>query len=145
MWKHPSGLSAAPQVSSTWYHVQLPRSRPRTCVRNCRHFIKHVNCSCGHFAVVHHSVVSDSATPWAAACQGSLSITISRSLLKFMSIESVIPSSHLVLRTLRYEGMFEPVLPRAGAHSQHLFRRHWACQCLLLLTLPPLFKIAVCQ
>ena len=36
-------------------------------------------------------------TPWTAACQASLSFTISWSLLKFMSIESVMPSSHLVL------------------------------------------------
>ena len=37
------------------------------------------------------------ATPWIAARQASLSITISRSSLKFMSIESVMPSSHLIL------------------------------------------------
>ena len=37
------------------------------------------------------------ATPWTAACQASLSFTIFRSLLKLMSIESVMPSSHLVL------------------------------------------------
>ena len=37
------------------------------------------------------------ATPWIAACQASLSITNSRSLLKFMSIESVMPSNHLIL------------------------------------------------
>ena len=43
------------------------------------------------------SVVSDSATPWIAACQASLSITYSRSSLKPMSIESVMPSSHLIL------------------------------------------------
>ena len=36
-------------------------------------------------------------TPWTAACQVSLFSTISRSLLKFMSIESVIPSDHLTL------------------------------------------------
>ena len=36
-------------------------------------------------------------TPWIAARQASLSITNSRSLLKLMSIESVIPSSHLIL------------------------------------------------
>ena len=40
---------------------------------------------------------SDSATPWIAACQASLSITNSRSLPKLMSIESVMPSSHLIL------------------------------------------------
>ena len=37
------------------------------------------------------------ATPWTAACQASLSITISWSLLKLMSIESVMPSNHLLL------------------------------------------------
>ena len=43
------------------------------------------------------SVMSDSATPWTAALQASLSFTISQSLLKLMSIESVMPSNHLVL------------------------------------------------
>ena len=37
------------------------------------------------------------ATPWTAARQASLSITNSQSLLKLMSIESVMPSNHLVL------------------------------------------------
>ena len=36
-------------------------------------------------------------TPWTAACQASLSITDSRSLLKVMSIESVMSSNHLIL------------------------------------------------
>ena len=36
-------------------------------------------------------------TPWTIACQPSLSITISRSLLKLMSIKSVMPSKHLIL------------------------------------------------
>ena len=44
-----------------------------------------------------HSVVSDSETPRTAARQASLSFTISCSLLKLMSIESVIPSNHLIL------------------------------------------------
>ena len=42
------------------------------------------------------SVVSDSETPRTAARQASLSITKSRSLLKLMSIESVMPSNHLI-------------------------------------------------
>ena len=37
------------------------------------------------------------ATPWISACQASLSITNSQSSLKRMSIESVMPSSHLIL------------------------------------------------
>ena len=37
------------------------------------------------------------ATPWTAACQASLSITNSQSLLKLKSIKSVMPSNHLIL------------------------------------------------
>ena len=36
------------------------------------------------------------ATPWTAACQASLSFTISWSLFKFMSIALVMPSNHLI-------------------------------------------------
>ena len=36
-------------------------------------------------------------TPWTAACQASLSIAISHSLLKLMSTESMMPSNHLIL------------------------------------------------
>ena len=43
------------------------------------------------------SHVQPFATPWTAACQASLSITNSRSLLKLMSIESMKTSSHLIL------------------------------------------------
>ena len=44
-----------------------------------------------------HPVVSDSLSPWTAACQASLSLTVSRSLPKFMCIALVMPSSHLIL------------------------------------------------
>ena len=37
------------------------------------------------------------ATPWTAACQASLSITNSQSLPKLISIESVMPSNHLII------------------------------------------------
>ena len=43
------------------------------------------------------SVMSDSATPWTAARQASLSITNSQNLLKLMSIESAMPFNHLIL------------------------------------------------
>ena len=43
------------------------------------------------------SFIPDSMIPWIAACQASLSITNSCSLLKLMSIESVIPYNHLIL------------------------------------------------
>ena len=52
-----------------------------------------------HFSSVQfsRSVVSDSAIPWTAAHQASLSFTDSQSLLKLMSSESVMPSNHLIL------------------------------------------------
>jgi len=40
----------------------------------------------------------DSATPWTVARQASLSFTIFRNVLKLTSIESVMPSNHLILR-----------------------------------------------
>ena len=44
-----------------------------------------------------HCCVRLFVTPWTAACQASLSFTISQSLLRLMSIESMMPSNHLVL------------------------------------------------
>ena len=44
-----------------------------------------------------HSVMSNSVTPWIAACQASLSINNSQSLPKLMSIKSVMSSSRLIL------------------------------------------------
>ena len=45
-----------------------------------------------------HSVMTDQliATPW-TACQASLSITNSQSLLKLMAVELVLPSNHLII------------------------------------------------
>ena len=43
------------------------------------------------------SRVQLSATPWTAACQPSLSFTITQSWLKLIPIESVMPSNHLIL------------------------------------------------
>ena len=43
------------------------------------------------------SVTSDSVTPWTAEHQASLSFTISQSLLKLMSTESMMSSNHLIL------------------------------------------------
>ena len=49
------------------------------------------------FSQFRRSVVSDSATPWTAACQASLAVTSSWSLLKLMSTELVMPSNHFIL------------------------------------------------
>ena len=50
-----------------------------------------------NFIVQSLSCVQLFATPWTAACQASLSFTISWSLLKLTSFESVMPSNHLIL------------------------------------------------
>ena len=55
------------------------------------------------------------ATPWITACQASLSITNSRSLLKLMSIKSVTPSSHLIL--CRPLLLLPPILPASESFS----------------------------
>ena len=53
------------------------------------------------------------ATPWTAAHQASLSIINSQSLLKLMSIESVMPSNHLIL--------YHPLLPPSIFPSIRVF------------------------
>ena len=53
------------------------------------------------------------ATPWTAAHQASLSITICQSLLKPMPIESVMPSNHLIL--------CHPLLPPSAFPSIRVF------------------------
>ena len=63
-------------------------------------------------------------TPWAAACQASLSFTISLSLLKFMSIESVMTSNYLIFchRLLLLPSIFPSI--RAFS-SKSAFRMRW--------------------
>ena len=53
----------------------------------------------GHFCTSLQSLshVQLFVIPWTAACQASLSITNSQSMFKLMSIESVMPSNHLIL------------------------------------------------
>ena len=59
------------------------------------------------------SVMSDSETPWTAALQASLPITNSWSLLKLLSMESVMPSNHLIL--------CRPLLPPSVFPSVRVF------------------------
>ena len=58
------------------------------------------------------------ATPWTAACQASLSITNSWSLLRLMPIESVMPSIHLILCCPRL--LFPSVFPSIRVFSNGL-------------------------
>ena len=76
-----------------------------------------------------HLVMSDSVTPWTAACQASLSITNSQSSLKPMSIKSVMPSSHLILCRLLL--LLPPIPPSIRVFSNestlHMKRpKYWS-------------------
>jgi len=73
------------RMLAIWSLVPLPFIRGST-------FLLHQFSSVQSF-----SCVRLFATPWIAACQDSLSITNSQSSLRLMSIESVMPSSHLIL------------------------------------------------
>ena len=70
--------------------------------------------------VFSRSVVSNSATPWTAARQASLSFTIPWSSLKLLSIQSVMPSNHLILCC--------PLLLLPSVFSQHhVFSKAFDC------------------
>ena len=60
-------------------------------------------------------------TPWTAAHQASLSFTISHSLLKLMSIESVMPSNHLIL--CRFLLLLPSIFPNIKVFSNELALR----------------------
>ena len=88
-------------------------------------------------------------TPWTAACQATLSITNSQSLLKHMSIESVMPSNHLILcrpllllplifpsiRVFSNESVLDIRWPKYWSFSFSISPSRWfsgkefACQC----------------
>ena len=80
----PLGLHQLCDVHGCWIHL--------------RHFLSFSEVLFSDVVVVQSfSHVRLFVTPWTVVCQVSLSFTISRSLLKLRSIESVIPSNHLIL------------------------------------------------
>ena len=91
--------------SKDFYYIDiLQKKRVQGKGANCK--MSKMQETCGHenslFLLVCISVQSLSrvrlfATPWTTACQASLSITNSQNLPKLMSIESVMPSNHLIL------------------------------------------------
>ena len=78
------------------------------------------------------------ATPWDAAHQASLSFTISQSLRKLMSIESVMPSNHLILcRPLLLPPVFSSMVNSSHQVAKVLelhqsFQRILTVQCLVI-------------
>ena len=76
-------------------------------------------------------------TPWIAAHQASLSITNSRNSLKLMSIESVMPSSHLILCCLLF--LLPPIPPsiRVFSNESTLCMRWQSTGASALASFPP--------
>ena len=74
------------------------------------------------------SVVPDSATPWTAAPQASLSITNSWSPPKPMSIESVMPSNYLILcRPLLLPSIFPSIRAFSNKSALHIrWPKYWS-------------------
>ena len=70
----------------------------------------------------------DSVAPWTAAHQASLFFTISRSLLKLMSIESVMPSNHLILcRPLLLPSVFPTIRVFSNESALHIkWPKYWS-------------------
>ena len=83
-----------------------------------------------------HSVESDSATPWIAARQASLFITNSRSLPTLMCIESVIPSSHLILC---HPLLLPPPIPPSSRvfSNESTLRMRWPKYCSFSFGISP--------
>ena len=77
------------------------------------------------------SHVQLSATPWAAARQASLSLTIFQSLPKLMSIESVMPSDHLILCHPLF--LLPSIFPRIRVFSdESVLHIKWPKYCIQL-------------
>ena len=70
--------------------------------------------------------MSDSATPWTAACQALLSFTISWRLLRFMSTELVILSNHLILchPLLHLPSIFPSIRVFSNESARHIRIEH---------------------
>ena len=101
--------------SAWWPCMELTAARPENpqpqgCEANNLGFLVHsrgavsihetgpvFKCQTAFSSVQSLSRVRLFVTPWTAACHAFLSITNSRSLLKLMSIKSVMPSNHLIL------------------------------------------------
>ena len=72
--------------------------------------------------------MSDSATPWIAVLQASLSITTSRSLLKHISFEMVMPSNHFILcrPLLLLPSIFPSIRVYYNESTLHIRPKYWS-------------------
>ena len=113
IWKHPRCPLTDEWIKKSWYIILLHHKKAWICVscnkvdeprahhteRRKSEREKQIQYIKAYIFVVVQSLshIQLFAPPWIAAHQTSLSFTISWSLLKFMSIELLMPSNHLVL------------------------------------------------
>jgi hypothetical protein len=126
----PAGLIPAwlkvgdPQVTPL-----CPLSQPLLTTITPRSFSLCIACCRENYSVAIQllSCVRVFAAPWTAACQAPLSFTISQSLLKLMSIESVMPSNHLILcHPLLLPSMFPSIRVFSSESTLRIrWPKHW--------------------
>ena len=92
-WENGKVEDMSHEESKFWWHTVV-RERVKT-TWNFIHSLYKTKCYCYWVQSLSHGRLF--ATPWTVARQASLSITNSQSSLKLTSIESVVPSSHLIL------------------------------------------------
>ena len=97
---------------------------------NLNHHIKSPFCRIviwGFSSVKSLSCVWLFATPWTTACQAFLSITNSQSLPKLMSIESVMPSNHLIFCCLLLPSIFPSIRVFSNESALHIrWPKYWS-------------------
>ena len=86
-----------------WWECKLGKTEQR--------FLKITKNRTTIVAVQSRSCVQLFSTPWTVACQGSLSFIVSQSLLRLMSIKSVMSSNHLILPSMFPSVKSESALP----------------------------------
>ena len=89
-------INLAIHISVSFYHLTC-HLYPTSAFSNTRAKTMLLGVHCIFLLLFSHSVMSDSAAPRTAIHQASLSFTVSQSLLKLMSIKSVMPSNYLIL------------------------------------------------
>ena len=92
-------------------------------------FLEHLFCFSSVQSLSHVRLF---ASPWTAACQASLSVTNTQSLFKLMSIELLMPSSHLILCCPLL--LLPSIIPRIRVFSNELvlhirWPKYWSFSC----------------
>ena len=136
MWEMPlyTGRKGAVLFPKTKAHQEESEPISFAVSPSLLAYLIFLNLSCSSMILQFSSVQSLSrvwlfATPWIVACQASLSITNSRSSLRLTSIESVMPSSHLIL--CRPLLLLPPIPPSIRVFStESPLCMRWPCEAL---------------